>query len=700
MRFRGAGLAIGILAIGSFVACGKSSTNSSQNATLSSVTVSGPSANLDLTATEQFSATGHYSDGSTEDLSSTVTWSSSASSIASVSNSGVATGLAAGYARIIATYHEASGSANLTVNAPTSITLTPIGPAVGVGGSVQLHATGSFSDNPSGINLTNVVSWSSSASSAASVSSAGMVAGVAAGVATITATSGTVSGSTAVNVTSPSGQTFGNGSLTSSSSYAFFLTSIDSRGQAVVVGSFTTDGNGNIVSGSADFNTATGVSSSGPVSLTASHYNVWPDGRGEATISLSNGQSFHFAFILSDLVSGVANQGKMIAFDANKALGTFELQTAGANLNGSYVFALNGLDASNRQEAEIGLFSTSPSGTNVFDVNDNGTVDGGTNPPPATGQTLSPVTINAVSAGNRGTATLGAAGYAYYTIDNTKAYFIETDGTSGSTALAGVAEQQTAVEVLSPEDPTSPCESGDAESTCNYAFLLNHAASAQNGTFERAGQFNFCACTTGGGIDHANENDSDGSTWTLTSGTRLFNSSGRGVLQYDVANTANPGGETRYAIAYTVSRTQSSTITQASATFYMMNTDSTSPGVGEADFIDVDLTTLNTMPAAGIYALSASNIGNTNLLELGQVALDASGNMTGISYVNNNGVLSAVAVSGVFTPSTDVTNGGSGLGTISPFNGITTSLEGYVVGSESLVVLNTKSFINGRLEMQ
>ncbi len=76
-------------------------------ATLVSVTVTPPVANVAVGATEQFSATGLYSDLSTRDLTDSVTWSSSSSSTATISNTpgsqGLATGVADGAATITAT---------------------------------------------------------------------------------------------------------------------------------------------------------------------------------------------------------------------------------------------------------------------------------------------------------------------------------------------------------------------------------------------------------------------------------------------------------------------------------------------------------------------------------------------------------------------------------------------------------------------
>ena len=69
--------------------------------------------------TAQFKATGNYSDGSMTDLSAAVSWTSSASGIASVSANGLATGLTAGTASIAAYVSGFSASAALTVKSNT-----------------------------------------------------------------------------------------------------------------------------------------------------------------------------------------------------------------------------------------------------------------------------------------------------------------------------------------------------------------------------------------------------------------------------------------------------------------------------------------------------------------------------------------------------------------------------------------------------
>src|ERR1700722_1855071 len=65
-------------------------------AILLSVSVSPAVTSIAQGATQQFTATGHYSDLSSKDLTTSVTWSSSAASTATVSNTAGSQGLATG----------------------------------------------------------------------------------------------------------------------------------------------------------------------------------------------------------------------------------------------------------------------------------------------------------------------------------------------------------------------------------------------------------------------------------------------------------------------------------------------------------------------------------------------------------------------------------------------------------------------------
>ena len=164
--------------------------------------------------TVQLTATGTYTGNSMQNLTASANWSSSASSVATVSAGLVtcnpnATGQ--GSATITATSATAtgttSGSATVTCLAPVleSIAVTPSVPAVAAGGTVQLTATGTYSSgSPQPLSTT---SWTSSAPSVATVSATGLAtcnpAATVAGSATITATSGNITGSATVNCQAP-----------------------------------------------------------------------------------------------------------------------------------------------------------------------------------------------------------------------------------------------------------------------------------------------------------------------------------------------------------------------------------------------------------------------------------------------------------------------------------------------------------------
>ena len=70
--------------------------------------------------------------------------------------------------------------------APISIAVTPSNPSVALGNTQQFTATGTYGDG-STQNLTNTVTWSSSAPNAATINSAGLATSVTAGPTTINA---------------------------------------------------------------------------------------------------------------------------------------------------------------------------------------------------------------------------------------------------------------------------------------------------------------------------------------------------------------------------------------------------------------------------------------------------------------------------------------------------------------------------------
>jgi len=171
--------------------------------TLVSITVTPSSPSVPVGGMQQFTATGTYSNGTTGNLTSSATWSSSNPAAATITTSGLATGVAAGSTTLTATSGSISGSTTLTVTpALASIAITPSNPSIPVGSSQQLTATGTFSDG-STQNLTNSATWSSSSPPTATVSSTGLAKGIGQGAVTISATYASITGNDNLTVTAP-----------------------------------------------------------------------------------------------------------------------------------------------------------------------------------------------------------------------------------------------------------------------------------------------------------------------------------------------------------------------------------------------------------------------------------------------------------------------------------------------------------------
>jgi Bacterial Ig-like domain (group 2)/Abnormal spindle-like microcephaly-assoc'd, ASPM-SPD-2-Hydin len=175
-------------------------------AALVSIAVTPVIPSIPLGNTQQFTATGTFTDGSTQDLTTTVQWSSDTLTVATISNTvgsqGLATSVGTGSATITATSGSVSGSTTFTVTAATLvlIAVTPANPSIALGTTQQFTATGTFTDG-STQDLTPTVSWASDTLSTASISKTGLATSVGIGTANISATSGSVTGSTVLTVT-------------------------------------------------------------------------------------------------------------------------------------------------------------------------------------------------------------------------------------------------------------------------------------------------------------------------------------------------------------------------------------------------------------------------------------------------------------------------------------------------------------------
>ena len=159
--------------------------------TLSSIAVTPATASVQSGESQQFTATATYSDGSTANVSSTVTWTVTSASIATVSKSGLVTADAPGSTTVTASLNGMNGSAALTVQVATktvtSVSVTPASASIAVGATQQFTATATYNDGTTG-NVSSTATWSSSATSVATISASGLATAVAAGQATLTAT--------------------------------------------------------------------------------------------------------------------------------------------------------------------------------------------------------------------------------------------------------------------------------------------------------------------------------------------------------------------------------------------------------------------------------------------------------------------------------------------------------------------------------
>jgi len=181
-------------------------------ATLTTIAVTPLDPTVPRGLTRAFTASGHFDDGSLagidQEITFDVVWSSSAPTIAAVSNTattpGLASALAEGTATITAapSWSAVTGSSLMTVTpaALQSITLSPDDGALLTLYRRAFTATGHFSDG-SQLPVTAQVAWSSSNSAVASIDAAGVVSGLLEGTTSIGASLSGVNAATPLQVT-------------------------------------------------------------------------------------------------------------------------------------------------------------------------------------------------------------------------------------------------------------------------------------------------------------------------------------------------------------------------------------------------------------------------------------------------------------------------------------------------------------------
>ena len=129
-----------------------------------------------------------------------VTWSANQANIVTVTSSGIVAAISPGTATVTASSEGRSGTATITVNAPTvnRVEVTPATAAINIGGSFRLTAT--VFDSRGNVIPGVQVAWASSDTRIAIVDNTGRVSAVRPGSVVITATSGDKAGTGSVSV--------------------------------------------------------------------------------------------------------------------------------------------------------------------------------------------------------------------------------------------------------------------------------------------------------------------------------------------------------------------------------------------------------------------------------------------------------------------------------------------------------------------
>jgi len=170
-------------------------------AALQSISMTPQNVSMATGTTAQLVATGLYSDGTSQDLTSLATWSSTVGGVVSVSTTGMITARRAGTSTINATLGGLNGATTVTVanRVLQSIVVTPANPAVSAGQKLQFTATAFYADGTTQ-DVSASVHWSTSSASLATINSGvsggRLATAKASGNVTISATLSGISGAT------------------------------------------------------------------------------------------------------------------------------------------------------------------------------------------------------------------------------------------------------------------------------------------------------------------------------------------------------------------------------------------------------------------------------------------------------------------------------------------------------------------------
>jgi trimeric autotransporter adhesin len=158
MKFRILGAFGALVLFGAAVGC----SSFFVDPVLTSITV-GPTATINQGGTVQESAVGSYNDGSTQSLSN-VQWSSDTEGVATISSSGLVTGVSPGTSTITGASGTVSGTATITVALQnvTGITVTPTSASIRANGGTQTFTAKATIAGGSPVDVTATATWTAS----------------------------------------------------------------------------------------------------------------------------------------------------------------------------------------------------------------------------------------------------------------------------------------------------------------------------------------------------------------------------------------------------------------------------------------------------------------------------------------------------------------------------------------------------------
>jgi 6-phosphogluconolactonase (cycloisomerase 2 family) len=314
----------------------------------------------------QYSATVFFTDGTQQDGTSTVGWTSSNQTAATIASGGLATGLASGTTNITASaFGITSAVSPLTVDLLTAITVTPPNPTVPLGTSDEpstqaFTATATYT-TPDGnaantVDITGLVDWETDDPTVATIDETGLATTVGGGSTNVSAAFCGVSGSTLLTVSGSGPMTLkiipANPTISTGTTTVFTAVELNGDGStqpptgAISWNSGTT--------ATATIGAANGIAQGlavGTTTITATEAGTGFSGTTVLTVAAA---AARFAYVAN--LSGGTGEGSISSYSVDPVAGTLTSLGAGytsqgpqqviLHPSGKYLYAIDSLSQS------------------------------------------------------------------------------------------------------------------------------------------------------------------------------------------------------------------------------------------------------------------------------------------------------------------------------------------------------------------